>query len=376
MTGKTKINFTPEDVGKELRNERNFYVKVNDDEVMWLTGPLKEMPSDQIMSVRAHIRPDSDKVKRTVKFAWQFRNEKDQARYREMVGDVLHDIASKSGLTCEIEPDKQIDWRNFKLETVVACTDIVDVAGVYDVKEFVDKLYDGLDAFNPLNEALDQKIDELMHPRYEECYQLNDIWSDGREIFMCARVSADKDVGKVKNKIAIVDRESGNEGTVNCVHTAIYSGIIEEPDKMDLMELAKSSENKLIGLDQLDAEEHFLALRSYVAGIAEMGLKSTMLRSYFHEDFFNPDSEMLGFNDLMQSQIMSALEVVDPDLNTELRKDIVDGLTERVPPKWFEPRLDVLNKKFGIKQLAAKFPDTRHRLERIYGKNAVDAWNL
>ncbi len=88
-------------------------------------------------------------------------------------------------------------------------------------------------------------------------------------IMMCARVEVDAQ-GKSHNRIVFTRGEKSAE--IECVHTAVYtasaSEIVDMPEGK-LKQLVASRRGKVV---ILPAWEHFVALKSFVSGIAAVGL--------------------------------------------------------------------------------------------------------
>ncbi len=102
-------------------------------------------------------------------------------------------------------------------------------------------------------------------------------------------------------ELRIVFRRGKSEAYVTCVHVAVYAGPLESlPPEA---ELARSSEHRKI---QLAPEEHFFALKSFVAGVAEVGIGTMFAVAREAGDL------PVGFNVLMQAQFLRALFEIAP----------------------------------------------------------------
>lgn len=134
------------------------------------------------------------------------------------------------------------------------------------------------------------------------------------------------------------------EAIVHCVHLAVYAAPLEElvglPARQQA-ELARSTENARVPV-ALAPLEHFAALRSFAAGLADLGIKHVLAM----------DARSLGFNDLLVKQLGNALETLclplarDPatppatlarlaqDEDHEVRAAVARNA--RCPPKWRE----------------------------------------
>ncbi len=114
-------------------------------------------------------------------------------------------------------------------------------------------------------------------------------------------------------KLRIIFRRGTKEAEVACVHVAIYAGSLDDlPPPVDL---AKSTERRPISLAP---EEHFFALNSYVAGIAELGI-ATMFAAA-REAANLP----VGFNSLMQEQFLQALFQLVPLVGLNILQWMLD----------------------------------------------------
>ena len=106
-------------------------------------------------------------------------------------------------------------------------------------------------------------------------------------------------------------------------------------------------------LQELDIEEHFIALRSYVAGIAEMGLEDLLLASY-HSEEINPETLPFGFNAAMHNQIAKCLAKVAPLQSYYILTDLYEELKASVPEDWLKPRIEMIHRMYGLTQLKGK----------------------
>ncbi len=146
----------------------------------------------------------------------------------------------------------------------------------------------------------------------------------------------------------IVFRRGRRETEVSCVHTAIYTGTLEgfpeDEDDEGIVELAKSSEFRPV---DLPPSEHFFALKSYVAGLAEMGILNAMSASYISEEV-NPYTLPIGFNAQMHAQIRRALHQLVPKVLDNLMRDFLLELFEKIPEEWLRPRVLLLHEHYHL----------------------------
>ncbi len=146
-----------------------------------------------------------------------------------------------------------------------------------------------------------------------------------------------------KTRNRIVFKRNNQESLVHCVHTAIFQmsgedlSKVEDLDERALIDRAVSSENHEV---DLSPEEHFVSLKSFVAGIAEEGIQNMMLASYDSEEI-NPFTLPFGFNDQLQAQIVRALRALAPEATTQLLRDHLISIAKQVPGDWYISRLQL-----------------------------------
>ena len=214
------------------------------------------------------------------------------------------------------------------------------------------KYYRHIFGFDPI---LDQ-ITIPNSPGYYKYESIFDLTRDPmlKEAGVCigARVEV---MDRIHNRIFF--RRGNVESAVDCVHTAICTlgaqdaltlanSIEEDPNNArPLLERAISTEAKPI---QLAPEEHFVSLKSYVAGIAEMGLVQVMFAAY-HSDGVNPETLPFGFNIHLQRQLARALREVAPSSTIAMVRDLIVELVQSVPEDWFRTRLRLLDEMYDLK---------------------------
>ncbi len=146
----------------------------------------------------------------------------------------------------------------------------------------------------------------------------------------------------VQNRI--VFRREGRVAEVTCVHTAVGSLSAEDVERWTeeetpeegILEWARSTENHPVNLPPA---EHFASLKSYVQGIAEIGL-GTMMTASYQSDTVNPQTLPFGFNSMMHQQVAQCLAQLAPSAMTAMLRDLMLVLAESVPAEWFLSRLD------------------------------------
>ncbi len=187
--------------------------------------------------------------------------------------------------------------------------------------------------------------------RYEVLFELDsDLLFKDAGIVIGARVDTGKpnplgdwitqleSGSKPRNRI--VFKRAGKESLVKCVHTAIFQFPSEgktmgDWDEKALLEYSRSTEHKEI---DLTPEEHFVSLKSFVAGIAEEGIQNMMLASYLSEEV-NPFTLPFGFNEHLQGQIIRSLRQLAPEITSGLLHDHLIAIAKKVPANWFVSRL-------------------------------------
>ncbi|MBN1800999.1 MAG: hypothetical protein JW891_05790 [Candidatus Lokiarchaeota archaeon] len=178
--------------------------------------------------------------------------------------------------------------------------------------------------------------------RYEAWFTLdNDKIKDLINVEIGARIN----VVNNKSHNRIVFKKGNEEVEVTCVHTAIRTVSAQEALNLrnggfDLLkEFVQTSEGKTLNLPP---EEHFVALKSYVEGIAEVGLSKMLITSYYSADY-TPRNLPFGFNSTMQSQIVACLTKIAPKAIKEIVEKMLYELANSGNPDWFMSRLELLN---------------------------------
>ncbi len=156
------------------------------------------------------------------------------------------------------------------------------------------------------------------------------------------------DAYKIRNRI--VFKRGDDETTVDCVHTAVCvfknaNALPQEgEEESTILEQVKSTEGRQVCLP---LAEHFASLKSYVAGIAELGIGNIMMTSYQSEDL-NPITLPFGFNAQMQAQILQALRKIAPAESCSLIRDHLVEMATSVPPDWFVDHLTLFDDIYGL----------------------------
>ncbi len=176
--------------------------------------------------------------------------------------------------------------------------------------------------------------------------------------------------GKGAPELRIVFRRGSTEAYVTCVHVAVYAGPLESlPSDA---ELARSSEHQKI---HLAPEEHFFALNSFVAGIAEIGLRTMFAAAREAGDL------PVGFNALMQAQFLQALFNIEPTATLELCLWVMDDAAQasgasRKARDYFIPIKKVVagNKNAPVEILARLAGDDDQEVQKAVASN-ITWWN-
>jgi hypothetical protein len=130
------------------------------------------------------------------------------------------------------------------------------------------------------------------------------------------------------------------EKTVDCTHVAVATATTDDLPA-DQREFAKTTEYAEL---QLDPAETFVALRSYVQGIAEVGIEN-MYSAKYPDD---PLSMPFGFNSLMQKQVLACLLELCPEAAKNIQMRAIGELLEIAPAEWIKSRARLLNETYYI----------------------------
>ncbi len=197
--------------------------------------------------------------------------------------------------------------------------------------------------------------------KYEQFFPLKaDIELDREGITIGARVEFkqvefNKPERPIRNRI--VFRKGKMETQVACVHTALFTldateALIASDEQ--LVDLARCSERENEPI-KLPPEEHFVSLRSYVEGIAMLGIRNIIGASYYSEKI-NPDTLPFGFNSAMQKQIIQALHQLAPSATKAIVRDVLIELAQAVPEDWFDLRISLLDQIYNLKEIVLTDP--------------------
>ncbi len=172
-----------------------------------------------------------------------------------------------------------------------------------------------------------------------------------------------KEWGIVRNKI-VFRAAGGREAAVTCTHTVVYQGNVEVAT--DWAANPPASTN-LLGPAILPPWEHFVALKSYVAALAEVGIGNLLAAAHSADDNTSAIKLPFGFNAEMQSQIFRALQTVAPGATRALQRDWLMGLIEVASVKWLIDRRALLNEIAPIPDLLKEIEDLAGDWVATYG---------
>ncbi|MHA1733912.1 MAG: hypothetical protein ACTSU5_18375, partial [Promethearchaeota archaeon] len=211
--------------------------------------------------------------------------------------------------------------------------------------------------FDPYAERLPLEGGGAGDYRYEAWFDLkNDPELHAAGVVIGSRVDWRR--GNVKNYIVL--KRGGSEASVECTHTVVYTG--PPGDAMTLatdeglLHATDAQEDELLEEYppvELPPEEHFVALRSYVAALASVGIH-VLFTAVTLGPGLDSRQYPFGFNDAMQSQIRDAVGEISPELLDNWSQGTLCELLLESPPSWVADRWEILEDKWGITGLAAR----------------------
>ncbi len=167
----------------------------------------------------------------------------------------------------------------------------------------------------------------------------------------------------IHNRI-VIRRGPYEEAAVECTHTIVLTGRAEQawtlaedvytaPDRLSEADMATLARGG--GPVALPPWEHFAALKSYVAAVAEAGIVN-LLKGQFHpreEGGEERPAVPFGFNADMQAQVTRALVTVVPDVVVPLLRELAAVLLDTAPPQWIVDHWEYLelHTKYPIPQV-------------------------
>ncbi len=165
--------------------------------------------------------------------------------------------------------------------------------------------------------------------RYEENFLLvNDDELLNAGISVSARVDVEHN-GFARNRIVFF--RDNIESSIECIHT-IISNIKTE----DMAKLGKDVLETRGNVIALHPWCHFAALKSFVAGIVDIGIHSLLI------DFISSDSSY-GIPSNLIYLILRALDKLVPNLTSDFRRKILMEILETASTKWLETRKNILD---------------------------------
>jgi hypothetical protein len=154
---------------------------------------------------------------------------------------------------------------------------------------------------------------------------------------------------KIKNRILF---KRGEEVSyINCVHTVVCRLSQDSLDDIDVDEFGSYIPK---GEVNIDPEEHFFALCSFVESIAELGILNLMKQSFQSEEQ-NPITRNFGFNAQMQYQFIKAIRRIDNNLIDDILMEFIDDLLRNTPERWLLKNFLFLDEMYHIREIVRKF---------------------
>ncbi len=228
-------------------------------------------------------------------------------------------------------------------------------------------------------------------------------------VTIAARVDFFSD-GRSSNRI--VFRRGKRKASVACTHTIIYNGPVDtalaihaaieagsknvmlpqipKEEYQETPDVSRPAQNPKLAFEQPSENivretkagsgkpadllpwEHFAALKSYVAALAEQGITNLLANSFTSEDN-NPSTLSTGFNAAMQQQILRALARIGPKHVTAI---ILASMLEHIVSdegllNWFYERFQVVNDIYRILDHIQMSPD----IQAIFVM-AIEKWGV
>ncbi len=199
-----------------------------------------------------------------------------------------------------------------------------------------------------------------------------------------ARVDVDR-AGNIFNRILF--KKGKGEELVRCTHVVVYSG--SPPRAEEFASKIESHSPAMQNGTQLDEPEslppwgHFVALKSYVAALAEEGIGKLLANSgTYARDQINPEQwndNSFGFNVAMQAQIIRALSHLAPSEMRPVMRDWMMELVDLAPVEWLSSRRKLFAQEFSDGDLGRRLIEggdyyiLRESLSDIL-KDAPDEW--
>ncbi len=210
------------------------------------------------------------------------------------------------------------------------------------------------------------------HYRYETGFPLDhDPGLDAAGVRVAARVDFSSK-GEIHNRI--VFWRVNQEALVECTHTVAYAGPAQDALTLGddslvrdgfLARDVQAMVKRAGGPVTLPPWEHFAALKSYVAAVAEAGV-GNMLRAAWavdHEKGMRQEEVVpvlqlpFGFNSEMQAQVLRAIVDVAPAAGRSLVVEWGCELLDTAPVAWLAEQLGLLNKLTDNASSASRLED-------------------
>ncbi len=284
-----------------------------------------------IFGKRQNLFQDKEFVKIIVHSGWKY-------LFFDCISNQLHPIKKGIYLYSEILE---------KIEVIRRFVSIPLTEQPQNVDSLQQSYYISVWGFDPLNDWYPGSKGLM---RYEEKFNpLSDpnLQQAGIEIYARVEFNPD-DRQDIHNRIVFKNVSSLQEGSVDCTHTVIYRdqsedalGLTDEEFFRNSVITDANTEENNVQLLILTPEEHFVALKSFVASVVEMGVIHLI-----QESFKSGTDLSFGFNSEMQNQIILALYLVAPHTAIAIVTDFLLDLIDKNSEDWLFSRLPLLKKRF------------------------------
>ncbi len=169
------------------------------------------------------------------------------------------------------------------------------------------------------------------------------VWDDELEEY-------DEDKEQVHNEILFQCGTS--TGRIECTHTIIFTGPLDDALAVADDVMLQPDDEIENHVADLPPPEHFAALKSYVASIAELGVENilhTLWRGIEKDDEDDEDDLGIpfGFNTAMQIQVFRALRKVSPSASIAILADWIVDIIDNAPSDWILVRRDLFEEIFS-----------------------------
>ncbi len=187
---------------------------------------------------------------------------------------------------------------------------------------------------------------------------------------------------QIQNVIKFLRRGKGNQqgrkAEITCTHTVVYAGpatqalslakdsLLQEPYPPEIRGIL----SRAGGPVKLPPWEHFAAMKSYVAAIAEIGI-GNILRGAFAATDGGILCQSFGFNSAMQAQVIRALRYIAPSTTRALLRDFFLEIADHVDREWLNGRFPALDETYGFSSVFLSHFET---FQAVEAKIDVQLW--